>query len=218
MQLAGYPRSPDLNGPIAEGVGHMQLSQRAGVRCSSARGYLSKRSPNLELMLEAEVLRIDFDGLRATGVSVRMLGERKSVQARNGVVLTAGALNTPRLLMLSGVVPHDELSRLGIPVVRHLPGVGCNRQEHPGCHLVNEVSARTLNNDAAGARGALQVLKPAFGRRGALTTGYWDWPRSGFTTHRTGPAGPLSANFGPSEGKTTNRSILPVRSAPLVQQ
>jgi choline dehydrogenase-like flavoprotein len=79
-------------------------------------------------------------------------------------------MNTPRLLMLSGIGPADHLRAHGISVVRDLPGVGANLQDHVGTHVVNEVDARTLNSDAQGLRGAWQVLRYALARRGALTT------------------------------------------------
>ncbi len=87
------------------------------------------------------------------------------------MVLSAGALNTPRLLMLSGIGPAEHLRQHGIAVVSDLPGVGANLQEHPGCHLVNAVSAHTLNGDARGFAGFRQLLALAFARSGALTTG-----------------------------------------------
>jgi choline dehydrogenase len=170
-EQAGIARSADLNGERAEGVDAIQLSQRGGLRCSSATGYLAHKPATLEIMLEAEVLRIEFDGTRATGVTLRRRGVQETLAAREGVVLSAGALNTPRLLMLSGIGPADHLAGYGIDLVRDLPGVGGNLQEHAGCHLVNEVSARTLNDDARGLGGAWQVLKLLLARSGALTTG-----------------------------------------------
>ena len=170
-QQAGIPRSRDLNGEVAEGVDFIQLSQRQGLRCSAAHGYLSREPANLEIVLEAQVLRIEVADGRATGVTVRRGGETRTLTARQGVVLSAGALNTPRLLMLSGIGPADHLREHGLAVVRDLPGVGQNLQEHPGCHLVNAVSAHTLNDDARGFAGLKQLLALAFARSGALTTG-----------------------------------------------
>src|SRR5690606_30144696 len=95
---AGFPRSKDLNGERAEGVDLIQLSQRGGLRCSSARGYLANRPANLEVMLDAEVLRVDVENGRAAGVTVRRDGQTQALRAAEGVVLSAGALNTPRLL------------------------------------------------------------------------------------------------------------------------
>jgi choline dehydrogenase len=170
-QQAGVPRSPDLNGEHAEGVDHIQLSQRNGLRCSTAAGYLRRKPAMLEVMTEAQVLRIDTEGGRATGVTLRRGGEVLTLAAKAGVVLSAGALNTPRLLMLSGLGPAAHLRQHGLAVVRDLPGVGANLQEHPGCHLVNAVSAHTLNDDARGFAGFRQLLALAFVRSGALTTG-----------------------------------------------
>jgi choline dehydrogenase len=170
-EQAGIPRSPDLNGEVAEGVDLIQLSQRNGLRASTAAGYLRNKPANLEVLTEAQVLKLEIADGRATGVTLRRGGEVRTLAARHGVVLSAGALNTPRLLMLSGLGPAAHLQEHGIAVVRDLPGVGENLQEHPGVHLVNAVSARTLNDDARGLSGVRQLLALAFARSGALTTG-----------------------------------------------
>jgi choline dehydrogenase len=171
VQQAGYPRSLDLNGHEAEGVDHIQLSQRRGLRHSTAAAYLRRKPPTLEILLEGQVLRIETANGRATGVTIRRGGEVTTLTASEGVVLCAGALNTPRLLMLSGIGPEEHLRHHGIDVVRDLPGVGENLQEHSGVHLVDAVSAHTLNDDARGLSGVKQVLALAIGRTGALTTG-----------------------------------------------
>jgi choline dehydrogenase len=168
---ARIPRSHDLNGEQAEGVDFIQLSQRRGLRASTAAAYLSPPPDGLEIIDQAEVLQIEVEGGRAVGVTLRRGGIERSIRARAGVVLSTGALNTPRLLMLSGIGPGSHLKKLGIEVIANLPGVGGNLQEHPACHLVNEVSARTLNLDARGVAGLLQVLKLACAGSGALTTG-----------------------------------------------
>ncbi|MEO6153247.1 MAG: GMC family oxidoreductase N-terminal domain-containing protein [Croceibacterium sp.] len=170
-EQAGIPRSRDLNGELAEGVDRIQLSQRAGLRCSTAHGYLATSPANLEVFTEAQVLRIETAHGRAIGVAIRRGGEVRSLRARHGVVLSAGALNSPLLLMLSGLGPATQLARHGISVVADLAGVGQNLQEHIGCHLVNTVSARTLNDDARGLAGVGQLLSLLLARSGALTTG-----------------------------------------------
>lgn len=170
-EQAGIPRSPDLNGERAEGVDMIQLSQRSGLRCSTAHGYLANKPASLEILLEAQVLKLEIADGRATGVTIRRGGEVRTLTARAGVVLSAGALNTPRLLMLSGIGPASHLQSRGVAVVRDSPGVGQNLQEHSGCHLVNAVSAHTLNNEARGLSGFRQLLALAFTRSGALTTG-----------------------------------------------
>jgi choline dehydrogenase len=171
VQQAGYPRSLDLNGREAEGVDHIQLSQRRGLRHSTAAAYLRRKPPTLEILLEAQVLKIETADGRATGVTIRRGGEVTTLTASEGVVLCAGALNTPRLLLLSGIGPEEQLRHHGIAVVENLPGVGENLQEHPGVHLVDEVTAHTLNDDSRGLAGIKQVLALAIARTGALTTG-----------------------------------------------
>ncbi|MFC3444108.1 GMC family oxidoreductase [Sphingobium rhizovicinum] len=171
-QAAGIARSPDLNGESAEGVDYVQVSQRGGERCSAARGYLHERRGGKApaILLGAQLLRILIDNNRAIGIVYWQDGVEKMLRARHGVVLSAGAMNTPRLLMLSGIGPADHLRAHGIDVVRDLPGVGGNLQDHVGTHVVNEVDVRTLNSDAQGLRGAWQLLRYALARRGALTT------------------------------------------------
>ena len=171
VQEAGYPRSPDLNGEQNEGVDYIQLSQKNGLRSSTAAGYGAIRPLNLDIMLEAQVLRIDHAQGRARGVTVRRGGEIIALTAREGVVLSAGALNSPRLLMLSGIGPAAHLKEHGIAVAVDAPGVGQNLQEHPGVHLVNAVSAHTLNDDSRGLAGVKSLLSFLFTRSGALTTG-----------------------------------------------
>jgi choline dehydrogenase-like flavoprotein len=171
-QAAGIPRSPDLNGQSAEGVDYVQVSQRGGTRCSAARGYLHERRGGKAptILLEAQLLRIRIEDGRAVGIDYWQDGVEKTLRARHGVVLSAGAMNTPRLLMLSGIGPADHLRAHGIEVVCDRPGVGGNLQDHVGTHVVNEVDTATLNSDAQGLRGAWQVLRYALSRRGALTT------------------------------------------------
>ena len=171
-QQAGIARSTDLNGQQAEGVDYVQVSQRSGTRCSAARGYLHERKGGNapHILLEAQVLRIIVEDKRATGIVYLQDGQEKRLTARHGVVLSAGAMNTPRLLMLSGIGPADHLRAMGIDVVCDRAGVGSNLQDHVGTHIVNDVDAVTLNSDAKGLRGAWQVMKFALARKGALTT------------------------------------------------
>ncbi|GFM31406.1 GMC family oxidoreductase [Novosphingobium sp. PY1] len=169
---AGLERSEDLNGERTEGVDYVQVSQRRGTRCSSARGYLENlpagQAPHM--VLDAQVLRICFENGRAAAVIYRQAGQERELRARCGVVVAAGAIGTPRLLMHSGLGPAEHLGATGIAVNRDLPGVGANLQEHVGTHIVSDVAGHTLNNDARGLRGAWQVLRFAAGRKGALTT------------------------------------------------
>jgi choline dehydrogenase len=162
---SGFPRSKDLNGEHAEGADHIQLSQRRGWRSTSAN-YLDGLGGGLkpEVLTEAEVLRIEVEDGRATGVTFRRSGEVRTLRSRHGVVLSAGALNTPRLLMLSGIGPAEHLRDMDLDIGRNL-------QDHAGVHLVNSVNARTLNNDANAWRAPLQLLRMALNGSGALSTG-----------------------------------------------
>lgn len=168
---AGIPRSPDLNGENAEGVDYIQLSQRGGKR-SSAADYLTRLATGNRphVIDEAQVLRIVVENGRAVGATYRRGAHVETLRAREGVVLSAGALNTPRLLMLSGIGPAQHLRDMDIEVLQDLPGVGGNLQDHVGVHLINQVDMLTLNNDAHGWRAPLQLAKLLIGR-GALTTG-----------------------------------------------
>jgi choline dehydrogenase-like flavoprotein len=123
----------DFNGAEQEGVGLYQVTQRNGERWSAARAYLppeARSRPNLRIATDARALRVVLDGRRATGVVCRIGGRPQTVQARRAVILSAGALQSPQLLLLSGIGPAPELVRHGIGVMRELPGVGQNLQDH----------------------------------------------------------------------------------------
>ncbi|XP_074594873.1 oxygen-dependent choline dehydrogenase-like [Brevipalpus obovatus] len=136
-----------LNIPIGDGNGRNQtrifLGQQTierGQRCSTGRGYLSSASNrrNLDIVIHAVVHRIliDSKNKRAYGVEYKKNGKFYQVKARKEVILSAGALNSPKLLMLSGIGPKNELEKFGIPVIADLPGVGQNLQDHPKTFLL----------------------------------------------------------------------------------
>ena len=131
-QRLQYPLNPDFNGERIDGVGMVQLNVRNGWRCSTAKGYLKPnlKRKNLELMTRAFVRRILFEGRRAVGVEVEQGGAVKRIGARREVIVSGGAINSPVLLMNSGVGPAAELQQVGIEVHRDLPGVGKNLQDH----------------------------------------------------------------------------------------
>ena len=128
----GHPDCPDHNDPDSTGVGPMPFNLDGRVRVSTAIAYLAPARHRLNLTIRGgcRVRRVMFDGDRVVGVEVESGGQRYTVDAGE-VVLAAGAIATPQLLMLSGVGPAAELSRHGIPIVRELPGVGGNLQDHP---------------------------------------------------------------------------------------
>jgi len=133
----GYDFMADLNGEFGDGFGPAPFSNDGVERWSAARAYLSaevRRRPNLEILPRAEVTKVNFDGRRARGVEGSLSGEPFAVEA-GVVVLSAGALNSPRLLMLSGVGPANHLRQVGVDPVIDLGGVGQNLQDHPNIYV-----------------------------------------------------------------------------------
>ncbi|HEY5409882.1 MAG TPA: GMC family oxidoreductase N-terminal domain-containing protein [Caulobacteraceae bacterium] len=171
-QSWGLERNLDHNGERpGEGVDFAQNTQKNGLR-NPATSYLKLPGAreNLRVELEARVLRILFEHGRAVGVEYQQGGERRRALARGGVVLSAGNINTPKVLMLSGVGPAAQLAGFGIPVIVDAPGVGKNLQEHVGTHLVNRVATPTLNGDARGFALLRHMADFLVRRRGILTT------------------------------------------------
>jgi choline dehydrogenase-like flavoprotein len=132
-ETLGVPRRADLTGADTEGAALRQLSIRGGVRETSARALLrpALRRPNLTVLTDLRALRVDLDGRRATAVLARAAdGSTVRVAARREVVLCAGAIQSPQLLLLSGIGDGSDLAALGIAVAHHLPGVGRNLHDH----------------------------------------------------------------------------------------
>ena len=133
----GIPRNGDLTSETPEGVGYYQLTQRKVRRSSTSVAYLgpAKRRPSLSVVTGAQVLRIVVEAGRAAGVELAGQGV---IRAKKEVILSAGAIGSPRLLMLSGIGPADHLMDLGIPVVLDQPGVGANLQDHLDLFVIAE--------------------------------------------------------------------------------
>ncbi|MDE1181204.1 GMC family oxidoreductase N-terminal domain-containing protein [Paraburkholderia sp.] len=128
---AGHRLNPDFNGVDQEGVGFYQVTQRDGQRCSVARAYVyGQPRANLQTIANATVLRITFDGKRASGVEIVRGGRVETLEARAEVIVAAGAFNSPQLLMCSGVGPAAQLQALGVAVVHDAPHVGRNLIDH----------------------------------------------------------------------------------------
>ena len=170
---AGMPANPDYNGESQEGVSSPQVTQRNGARWSSARAYLgaAKGRKNLSIATNAEVERVLITEGQVTGVAYRRGGTRYEVAAGE-VILCAGALASPKLLMLSGIGPGEELARHNIAVLRDAPGVGRNLAEHPNATMSWDVDQRTYNMEATGPRMALALMRWLFTRRGPATSPY----------------------------------------------
>ncbi|WP_137937158.1 choline dehydrogenase [Chitinivorax sp. B] len=129
---AGLPYNPDFNGADQDGVGLFQVTQRAGRRCSAAQAYLvpASQRPNLTVITHAHAARILLQDGRAVGVEYRRHGKVEQVTARLEVLLSAGTVQSPQLLMLSGIGDPEWLRQAGVPVLTAVPGVGRNLQDH----------------------------------------------------------------------------------------
>jgi len=150
---AGFARNDDFNGATQEGFGFYQVTQRDGARCSAVDAYLApaRQRENLTVLTHALTSRVLVEGSRAVGVEYRHRG-RTERAAAGSVILAGGAINSPQLLMLSGIGPTDHLREHGIAVAHDLPGVGANLQDHLDiCTLVRSTQPVTYDrtNDVA---------------------------------------------------------------------
>ena len=131
---AGIPRNDDFNGPAQDGCGFYQVTQKEGLRWSTASAYLrpALERPNLTVVTSALAHRVRFDGGRAVAVDYMCRGKAETAEAAREIVVAGGSINSPHLLLLSGVGPADEIRAHGLPIVHDLPGVGKNLQDHLG--------------------------------------------------------------------------------------
>jgi choline dehydrogenase len=170
---AGTPRNDDFNGARQEGVSYSQYSQKRGLRDSTSRAYLlpALARRNLVVRLHAFAHRVVFDGERAVGVEYAHRGRTVVATAKREVIVAAGAIASPWLLMLSGIGATDELAGHGIPVVADRPDVGRNLQEHPYAPMMFGVTVPTMNIDRSPLALAKHGLNFALFRRGPVTSG-----------------------------------------------
>jgi choline dehydrogenase-like flavoprotein len=174
---AGFTLNPDFNGQTQEGVGNYQVTHKNGERYSAAKAYLTPimgRS-NLEVITGAYALRVVLEGGRAVGVEVLRGGQRVVLKARREVLLAAGALQSPQLLMLSGIGPVEELQRHGINVQHALEGVGRNLHDHVDVVQVVDAPAHKdfFGLSFSGVASVLQGLGQwRRERKGMLTTNF----------------------------------------------
>ena len=159
-QTAGFPFTHDMNHPESTGVGHFALNRVDGIRMSTALTYLQMARHRLNLTIRADVMvrRIIFDGVRAVGVEAESGGEVFRIEAGE-VVLSGGAINSPQLLMLSGVGPSEHLAEIGVPLVHNLPGVGQNLRDHPAVFMLYE-SAYPIPQDAPALQIGMRYTTP----------------------------------------------------------
>ena len=169
-RAVGLPHE-DFNDARGEGVGIYQITTRGGLRDSTARSYLrpALKSKNLTLCLGAHVLRILFDVRRAIGVSYQHEGRQLEARAAKGVILCGGAINSPQLLLLSGVGDPALLARHGIAVVAASPAVGRNLQDHLAVSYLYRSKVPTLNDELVPLLGKVKVaVRYLLTRRGPL--------------------------------------------------
>ena len=172
---AGFNLNDDFNGAEQEGLGIYQVTQFQGERWSAARAYLHPhigKRPNLQVETGCYVTRILFDGKRAVGVQYTQNGQQKTLRARCEVILAAGALQSPQLLMLSGIGEAAHLQEQGISVLHDLPGVGQNLQDHPD--FVFKFRSRSLDLLGISAAGSWRIAREFWRyhkmRRGTFTS------------------------------------------------
>jgi choline dehydrogenase len=172
MVNAGIPANDDYNGAQQEGVAFNQVMMRSGRRVSAASAYLSpvRGRQNLRVVTLARVRRIVIEQGRAIGVEVATSGGERLVRATREVLLCAGAVASPQLLMLSGIGPARELESLGIAVLADRSEVGRNLQEHVRAQMVVRTRRATFNQESRGVRLAGHVLAYGVARRGLLTS------------------------------------------------
>lgn len=145
----GLPHNRDFNGLSQEGAGYYQLTTRGGLRMSAARAYLrpARGRANLCVLTDAQAARVLFDGGRANGVEYRHGGALRRIEARAGVILAAGAVQTPQLLMLSGIGEGAHLAGHGIAVLKDVPEVGRNLQDHLQLRAIYRCTKPITTND-----------------------------------------------------------------------
>jgi len=174
---AGYRITDDFNGAEQEGIGQYQVTHRNGERFSAAKAYLTPNlgRRNLTVFTGAHTTRILFEGKRATGIEFRRDGRLEQIGANQEVLMAAGALQTPQILLLSGVGPGAELAKLGLAVVHDLPGVGRNLHDH--LDAVQVVNAPALKESVGISFGGVARVLKAIAewrsrRSGMLTTNF----------------------------------------------
>lgn len=172
-QAAGYKFNPDYNGADQEGVGFFQLTSRNGRRCSAATAYLNpaRTRGNLQIITRAQVDKVLLEGKRAIGVQYRdKAGIVQTLHAAKEIILCGGTINSPQVLMLSGIGEAGQLRDHGIKVRADLSGVGKNMQDHLQARLVYKTHEPTLNNEVSSLIGQAKIgLKYLTSRTGPMT-------------------------------------------------
>lgn len=171
-QQAGHPFRKDLNGEEQEGVGYSQMTRIGRWRGSTARTFLAAARGKVRVETEAQASRLLFDGRRCIGAEFRQHGVLRTIHVKREVVVSGGAVNSPHLLQLSGLGPAEHLHALGIEVLRDMPQVGANLQDHYVSRVQHRVKDSISTNQLArGPRLAGEVARFFARGKGALTFG-----------------------------------------------
>ena len=171
---AGYPENNDFNGASQEGIGYFQVTQKNGLRHSAAKAFLTPNltRQNLTVITQTQIDKIIIEDKVAVGVSFKHKGKVQTINAQQEVILSAGAIHSPQILMLSGVGPEDELKRHDIDTIQALDGVGKNLQDH--VDILNVAQHQRTQVLAYRPKSAWWVAKEALKfftkRQGLLTT------------------------------------------------
>lgn len=171
-QAAGYPYNEDYNGETQEGMGYFQLTAHKGQRCSAAKAYLTpvRGRSNLTVLTGLATKKVLIENGKAAGVIATGGAGDAIIRARNEVVLSAGAIGSPQILMLSGLGPGENLSTNGIDVVRDLKGVGRNLQDHLQARPVFKCRSSTINTETNSLfKQAMIAVEYALKRTGPMT-------------------------------------------------
>ncbi len=196
-EAVGIPFIDDYNGTEQDGVAVVQVTQKGGRRWSAADGYLKpiKGRANLELITGATVQRVELEAKRAVGVSFKdRRGREQTLRASRDVILAAGAIGSPQLLMLSGIGPVDHLAEVGVPLAHELPGVGANLHDHPSLVCTWDLPGGGSLADAEKPKAMLEWL---LRRTGPLASSVAE--AFAFVRSRPGlPAADLQFHFAPA--------------------
>ncbi len=193
MLATGLRRNHDFNGADQVGAGYNQVTHKRGMRWTTADGYVvpAMKRPNFTVLTQAHVLRVEVVNGRAIGVDVEVGGRKQSFRAEREIVLSAGAFNTPHLLMLSGIGPADHLAEHGIASVVDNPNVGAHLMDHP-FYIANYET--TAKGTLADAESPVQLAKYLAARRGMLTSNIGE--ANAFFHTRSDEAAPDMQMFG----------------------
>ena len=200
-QQAGIPLNPDFNGAVQLGCGLFQVTQKNGERWSAASAYLrpAQSRANLTIVTKAQATRVLVDKGRAVGIEYARRGKRHTAGAEREVLLAGGAINSPQLLLLSGIGPAEELRAMRIPVALDLPGVGKNLQDHLNVNIIQRTKEPvTLDDKSAGLASLGVALQWLLWRTGPGTSNVAE--AGAFVISRIGAATPdIQYHFIPAQ-------------------